>query len=516
MQGNFRSIYLYPNGEDTQAIKVILENLKDFFSYENLFILDDAKEESSLFAYKDEIAKNGELWIAHQDKKIYCTLMQKARILSKDLVCNGIEKMQLLLHKHLKEMRFEAIIASQKNIMFLNLTSYFVSQFFITLTKDNDLIKILKILSQEISIYFKNLLNIPENSIGIAVTTFSSNRHLGNIGQLLEDMGVYVVYVYYNTESFNEIPPSKGSKAVIIPLQMSYMGKFLNIFKMFITCLMPLAAPNLGCKMVYVSHAYIDPIAALVQRKRPLDNFWFQRKVGIGGYRIIPSLSNYKIYEDAVKALGYEDELVCGGYPSLDFAIKEYEELPLNSGGGGNILIAINALDNIGIIEEFLMQIQNQSAQNFKVIFRPHPGYKTQSAIIGIKEKFMQQDWFIYDDSSRLSAESMRDSCVLIGDYSSLVWTFPLITLKPAILVFKDKAIIKNVYNGVSFFNPLLHFLASDADEIFSCIVESKKHTEQRAQKILEYRKKEVFNLGHSSEFIANFIVKKLKEEGRG
>ena len=39
-----------------------------------------------------------------------------------------------------------------------------------------------------------------------------------------------------------------------------------------------------------------------------------------------------------------------------------------------------------------------------------------------------------------------------------------------------------------------------------------EENQQRREENIKEYRKKEVFNLGKSSEFIANFIIQKLEE----
>lgn len=328
------NIYLYPNGEDSQIVKVILENLRDFFSYETLVMLDDANPKYSLMAHKNAILEKGKLWIVHQDKNLYNILVQNAQILPQDLVCNGIVAMQDWLVESLKTITFDTIRGDVRKTLFLNLASLFSSQFLQT-SKANILVEMLKGLGRKISVDSKKHFKIPEYCVGVVVTSFAFNKHLGNIGVLLEKMGVCVVYVYNNEETLKEIPPHKDAQVIVCPLSTSYMGRFLNLFKAFVTCLMPLPALDGDCKMIYVSHAFIDPIAALVQRRRPLDDFWFEKKVGICGFRMLPSLSSYKIYKDKFKELGFEEELVCAGYPSLDSTIKEYEELPSNSGGGG-------------------------------------------------------------------------------------------------------------------------------------------------------------------------------------
>ncbi|WP_304400182.1 CDP-glycerol glycerophosphotransferase family protein, partial [Helicobacter rodentium] len=181
----------------------------------------------------------------------------------------------------------------------------------------------------------------------------------------------------------------------------------------------------------------------------------------------------------------------------------------------GNILIAINENDNVQIIYEVLQKIQDkrlQSKSDFKVIFRPHPSLVKSAMYEMIYREFCDKEWFIYDTSSRLSVEVMYSSLCLIGDYSSLVYTYSLCTLKPTILI-APKESLQNTYKGISFYNPILHICAQTAQDIYKaleCINQENK--QERAKRIKEYREKEVFNLGHSSEFIADFIENKLRE----
>ena len=514
MQRKFKNIYFYPNGEDTQAALVILKNLQKKLGLEqNFLILDDAKVESSLVENKEKILQNGVLWIIHQDKNIYEILEKKAKILPREFVFNGIEEIDRILLECLKKVEFSEIKKNIKNetFLFLNLTSYFVLQFYLTLKEKSLLLQELEDLSKKISAYFRDLFKIPPKCIGVAVTTFANNKHLGNIAKKLEEKGAKVIYVYGSQESYEKIPQAQKHKCILLPLQMSYMGNFFTIFEVFITCLMPLTSPSWGNRIIYVPHAFIDPIAALIQRKRPLDDFWFQRKMGINGYRIISSLSNYRIYQDKFKEYGFEEELVCGGYPSLDANIFEYDKLKEQS--GISILIAINHYESLKIIKDFLLEYQSFHARQ-KVYFRPHPiGNILRKESDEIAKEYAKFPWFIYDTTSKLEAQIMRECCCVIGDYSSLVYTFPLTTLKPAILLCQDKSILENNYLGIKFYNSILHKSAFSGKECLKKVQEIlTEDREVRANQIREYREKEVFNLGNSSEFIANFVLEKILE----
>ncbi|CAM2801341.1 CDP-glycerol glycerophosphotransferase family protein [Helicobacter burdigaliensis] len=175
--------------------------------------------------------------------------------------------------------------------------------------------------------------------------------------------------------------------------------------------------------------------------------------------------------------------------------------------------MAINKIENLVIIERFLEEFKKKFAPKHKVYFRPYPGNIAKNESLKIVDNYKEQSWFIYDNSPKLSAEIMHKSCVLIGDHSSLVYTFPLTCLKPVILLFSNKEILKNEFVGVRFYNPILHKIATNAKECLEAFCEVlKEDNKKRQEEIKKYRVKEVFNLGNSSEFIAKFIIKKHKD----
>lgn len=515
MQEKFKSkkIFLYPNGEDSQAAYYVIRELRGLTGFSEILFIDDAVENLSLDEILPSLSSLDEIWIFHQDDVIFRNLIQKANRVSICPVFNGISRLKEVVSHAIKGFSYKIINEKALELQCVNFCCYFFLHFYFSIKKDSKFIEDFRQEIENLNVYYRKKFKIQKNTVGVPV---SNNKHMGDIVSCLEsNREINVFYFCYSQEILDSLPQPLRDKTVVFREHCTYMGTLMHVFKYYMTTSIPMQSPNWSSKKIYVPHAYIDPIAALIQRKRPLDDFWFKRRVGINGYRVVSSQSNYKIYKDEFEKLGYEGELVCGGYPSLDVSIDKYKKLSLDGKVDNNILIAVNTLDNVKMMEKFLMQIQNSLylLSGVKIIFRPYPGHIGHDVVNKFREKFLKYDWFVYDDSSQLSAENMRNSCVLIGDYSSLVWTFPLTTLKPAILVFKDKKNLENSYNGVRFFNPLLHFAASNPDEIFNCIKKARHNTKERAQKILEYRQNEVFNLGKSGEFIANFIIEKLKED---
>ena len=108
MLKEYKNIYLYPNGEDAQAIYVILKNFKTLLNVGEINILDDAREETSLAYNHQRVKENGILWIVHQDRKMYNILFQNAKNLPQEIVRNGIIELEekLLMAKKISHRQF--------------------------------------------------------------------------------------------------------------------------------------------------------------------------------------------------------------------------------------------------------------------------------------------------------------------------------------------------------------------------------------------------------------------------
>ena len=91
-------------------------------------------------------------------------------------------------------------------------------------------------------------------------------------------------------------------------------------------------------------------------------------------------------------------------------------------------MIAINHQESILIIKEFLARCQINLKAKQKVYFRPYPGNILQEESEEIAKEYAKYSWFVYDTSKKLDVQIMQDSCCIIGDYFSLVYTFPLTT----------------------------------------------------------------------------------------
>ncbi len=506
-----KTIYLYPKCEDSDLCASMLYALSNRMNMDIEYIfVDDGISGSSLHELKDNIAC---LWIVHQDEKLREKLYENAcKLLPLDMIFDGIKECEKILLPIVSVITAEHIDAlSDDDCYILGMASLFVSTFIYHDWNSNNALqqKILK-YAQEVSIYYESKYQLKKDSqVGIMISDFTDNKHLCRVIEKLQEQNIDIVFI-----CFHEKFMRNDALSILLP-PLAYFLLFLDIFAFYVVLSFPIKTPPQSSKKVYVPHAYIEPIASLVMRKRPFDNLWFRKKIGIGGYRVITSYSNYKIFKDKFEELGASHELLCAGYPSLDFNIDEYESFQKKliqekkHIEAKDILIAINNLENFDIIIEFL---EYMLPKEQKIYLRPYPIFREHESFLALKKHFCHYPHFIYDTTEKLSVEIMASSLCLIGDFSSLVYTFPLTTLKPAILLFSDKSVLHHTYADVCFYNPLLHKAASNAQEVVSLIEEIKKDYKKKQNEIKNYRSKEVFNLGHSGEAIASFIAHALKK----
>ena len=134
MQKKSKNLYLYPNGEDTQAAHLMIKELQKqhYMEQRQIFIVDDSLESTSLSFLKNSI-QEGELWIIHQDKDFYKKLFENAKSLP--LVKNGIESLEKVFKEALENFNFEWVKENVINdhFLFLSYTGYFCLHFWISL-----------------------------------------------------------------------------------------------------------------------------------------------------------------------------------------------------------------------------------------------------------------------------------------------------------------------------------------------------------------------------------------------
>ena len=193
-------------------------------------------------------------------------------------------------------------------------------------------------------------------------------------------------------------------------------------------------------------------------------------------------------------------EVIKGGYPGIDYNISHFKQI-----SSKYVVIALDSEEYLTYqtIEELIKLLLDNE---FKVIYRPHP------ECINIKLPNIKHKNYILDENLSI-LDTMSKSFTYITNFSSTAHTYPLTTLRKSIL-YMPKDYFDRKILGQSFFDENLHEKASNFDELLAVVkkLHALKDDKASQEKIAKYRAEQVFNLGHSSEFIADFILKHMKK----
>ena len=208
-------------------------------------------------------------------------------------------------------------------------------------------------------------------------------------------------------------------------------------------------------------------------------------------------------------------ELVKTGYFFLDHIINKAK---VNNKIKDTILFAPSWNYNISnLFDEYSFKIIDiLLKEGFKVILRPHPEHFKRSikVILRINENFIDNPNFTLDKSES-NLESMEKSELLITDNSLIALEFTL-TLKRPILYINYKEKLHNIsFNEVQLPTLEMDFKKifgneiniSNIDNISQCCKDAIQDIKFSDKNILDFKKKNFYNLGNSAFFASNYLI---------
>ncbi|OCR84727.1 hypothetical protein [Campylobacter fetus] len=469
-------IYIYPYGNFGKSIE---KCLKAFNLQYN--IIDDSNNKISLNNTNIDNKKDIILiCIAENPNKIIDKLNLKGNFNHIDgvLYCLDILKTEFKFDK--PNHNYEDILAELfgiTNCLDQNSTSR------------SEFIKFFNQYGNFINNYYKNKFKDIQIWGGVDVS-FSNMKHLYKIPSILEQNGLNLIYIF-QTKYYKEDP----NKKFIIILNY-YLWHFLEFLPNILSSANMKVSNN--TKLYFIEHAYCTPrVLPIISNnpKQELNGYLLKNKNNIN---LIGNKQDYEICEKI-----YNSIIIKAGYPSLDKNLENYS----NDCKKEWVMIAFvdDAIDENSAFNLAKVLLENE----YKVIARVHPAFKEN-----IKKLYSISNLnFIFDESGS-PIESFKNSFTVITNHSSIAHTYPLTTLRKAILFMPSSSLDKEIY-GKTFFDKNLHLKATNFDEVLLNLkeLEAKKDDLYEQEKIRSYRNNEVYNLGHSSEFIANFILEKLKEK---
>ncbi|MDE5602535.1 MAG: hypothetical protein K2I71_01240, partial [Helicobacter sp.] len=272
--------------------------------------------------------------------------------------------------------------------------------------------------------------------------------------------------------------------------------------------------PKLSCEkkiVVGMGHSVAEAFSFF---PRALKQEYLEQYIGyyfLGfDYYLAIDKASLKAYESIFKAIGVKTKAIPGGSPRLDLklekpcALREIEQFLF-------IPRSTKPYELMGVIKRLL-------ELGKKVLFRPHPAYRSYHQWAGRQnpyaclETFLSYKNFSFDESVTITQESLAKS-IVITDNSSLSYSAPLSSLKPAILYAPPKKEFDlRVCNfGHSFVNPLLHRVAFNEEEFMQVAlgleIELRDKGETIAQEIFKYKEANIFYPKNSALEIAKLLT---------
>lgn len=205
------------------------------------------------------------------------------------------------------------------------------------------------------------------------------------------------------------------------------------------------------------------------------------------------------------------------GYPSLDNLVKTYEEYEyLNSSAKPDTIICLSRFNTKGfrifLLERIIEVVDYLLGRGYRICYKvnPHYDYLSQQRIAMRWQKF---DNFIFYNKADLSLDELVRSITIIDFSASMLYTYPLITKKPAIMLAPNKEWFKKeegiFFDEDNFYDERLHIWANNNEEIEANVLalqNNKEFLKLRKEMIKDYISNETFAWGGSSEKVAEVI----------
>lgn len=212
------------------------------------------------------------------------------------------------------------------------------------------------------------------------------------------------------------------------------------------------------------------------------------------------------------------------GYGLIDNMIKAYQELEKKENEKPIILIAPSwQFDNIldSCLDNLLEAL---ICDNYKVVVRPHPQYikryplQMEAIIEKYKTKF-SDDFSIETDFS--SNVTVYTADLVITDWSAIAFEFSFTTDKPSLFINTEIKIVNRDYKKIKLKpfdikarNLVGKSISKEETKQISAVVEDLLQSQEVYREDIQKLKQEYFyNLGHSGDVAAEYIIDKITDK---
>ena len=253
-------------------------------------------------------------------------------------------------------------------------------------------------------------------------------------------------------------------------------------------------------------HSYFHTPSSLIYRLLCYDVL-----AKMGSYFVAHNKKAYiKIYQNLD---GNHTHLLPLGYPSLDRVVKTYKEHSSSFAGKRDTIICNsrwrNAVNGIAMKERMIEVVDLLLKNGYRVCYKINPNYDF-SLQAQVAKRWENRTNFCFFTEQDLSMEELNRSITLVDFGSSLLYTYPLITHKPSIMLQPSIEWFRlNCHIVDHFYEERLQLKVYSNTDLLEYIERLKndlEFKEERAKMVDYYIKNETYHFGCASEAVVNFI----------
>lgn len=344
-----------------------------------------------------------------------------------------------------------------------------------------------------------------------------NQKHLGNIIPLLEKQGFIIVYLIKFANRFAQdfIKELEEQNKEYVCADFELINE-LNFFPFIITqAEIIIAHKSVAQLKIHASFDMINQPFCFSKENQESQNLGYHYCTYISCHtkRMRELLAQKQSYDGTWP--NQNTRLIEGGYPSID---KEFEKISQNKE-----IWDFEKRDSVIILSSDFLQAQPKRLakiieslldNNFRVVFKTCPAYENDELNkieLDFANQFINHSNFILYEKHRLNQEEQKRAICVCEFMSSMLYSFPILTNRPALLLYpKESECKENEIKNDPFYEPNLHIrIFAENDETIPAIcrkLQEKKEQEIWAQKIENFRQNELYNFGKASEFLVQFI----------
>ncbi|MDA3967554.1 hypothetical protein [Helicobacter sp. WB40] len=350
--------------------------------------------------------------------------------------------------------------------------------------------------------------------IAIALNGYElSQKHLGDIPRILKDSNFNIVYIL----SF----ASKWHKELICDLEQRGEDYILADYEFvealdffpFVICQAEFSRYNakVASLKLFTSADMVQNYAYLnreVESSIQL-GFFLSTYVNIHSKSHLKYISKKQQFANLVPDPSYK--FLLGGYPSIDKEAKAClcSDIPKDS------VIFVSTHLNFEYPRRLATIIKHVLDCGFRVVFKSNPAHcELENIEKDFVKEFLTYDNFVFYDNStpRLNKEELQRSISLVESCSSMLYSYPIATKKPSIIMYpKRDSISFDTLENDCFYNDKIHIRIFEEDDYSIVEILKKLQEEQESQKwkdkIEDYCKNDLYNFGNASKEIAKWII---------